>query len=143
MAAGSAINFPRPAVPATGGIVINNIGVTQADNTEFLLPAQGVYRVSWLISVTATAQFSLWIGLLAGQAAGGQFQPITVNNGVPSQSGQATGTEQFFGDTIFATPFVNAVIQVRNYASSAAVTVTPVPGGTQAQSVVLNIMRLA
>ena len=63
--------------------------------------------------------------------------------GIRSTIGQATGTSQLVGDVVFATPFANAVIQVRNFASAAALTVTPLPGGTQAQAVSLIIEQLA
>jgi hypothetical protein len=97
VAAGSAINFPRAAVPPSLGISINNPGVTQVDNTEFLLANAGVYRVTWHISVDEPAQFSLWVGAAAGQAPGGQFSPVTVNAGVPSQAGRAGLTEKLQG----------------------------------------------
>jgi hypothetical protein len=140
----SAINFPRTAAPVVGGIVINNPGPAQTDNTEFLLPAQGTYRVTWHISVDEPAQWSLWIGVAAGQAPGGNFNPLTVASGSPSTVGQATGTAQLVGDVVFQTPFPNAVIQIRNYAASGGtVTVTPLPGGTQAQAVAMVIERLA
>lgn len=136
----SAINFPRPAVPATGGIVINNPGAAQTDNTEFLLPTVGIYNVRWHISVDEPAQWSLWIGTAPSQAPGGTFSELIASLGSPSSVGQATGTAQLVGDVIFQTPFANAVIQIRNFAASGGtVTVTPVPGGTQAQAVVLNI----
>ncbi len=140
----SAINFPRASAPAVGGIVINNPGAAQTNNTEFLLPAQGTYRVTWHISVNEPAQWSLWIGAAPSQAPGGNFNELTVASGSPSTVGQATGTAQLVGDVIFTTPFANAVIQIRNFAASGGtVTVTPLPGGTQAQGVVLNIERLA
>ena len=142
-ALGSAINFPRAAVPAVGGIFINNPGPAQVDNTEFVLPAIGTYRVSWHISVDEPAQFALWVGVLPAPNAGDLFTPITVANGRPSQSGQATGTEIYNGDTTFQTLMAGSVIQVRNCMSAAALTVTPLPGGTQAQAAVLTIMRLA
>jgi hypothetical protein len=143
-ALGSAINFPRVSAPAVGGIVINNPGpeATQTDNTEFLLPAQGTYRVTWHISVDEPAQWTLFIGDLSSQPANGFFSPQTVALGTPSTVGQADLTSQLVGDVVFATPFANAVIQIRNFAAPAAVTVTPVPGGTQAQAVVLIIERL-
>jgi hypothetical protein len=140
----SAINFPRASAPAVGGIVINNPGAVQQDNTEFLLPAQGTYRATWHISVDEPAQWSLWIGVAAGQAPGGIFNPLTVALGTPGTVGQATGTSQLVGDVVFETPFANAVIQVRNFAASGGtVTVTPLPGGTQAQAVSLIIQQLA
>ena len=139
----SAINFPRASAPAVGGIVINNPGVAQTDNTEFLLPSAGTYRVTWHISVTEPAQWSLWIGAAPAQAPGGLFSPHITALGTPSTVGQATGTAQLVGDVVF-TAIANTVIQIRNFASSAgAVTVTPLPGGTQAQAVSLIIERLA
>ena len=140
----SAINFPRAAAAPVGGVAINNPGVAQTDNTEFLLPAQGTYRVTWHISVDEPAQWSLWIGAAPGQAPGGLFNPQTAALGTPSTVGQATGTAQLVGDVVFTTPFPNAVIQIRNFAASGGtVTVTPTPGGTQAQAVALVIERLA
>jgi hypothetical protein len=139
----SAINFPRTSAPVVGGIVINNPGLLQTDNTEFLLPAQGTYRATWHISVDEPAQWSLWIGAAASQVRGGLFSPHTVALGTPSTVGQATGTAQLVGDVVFETPFANAVVQIRNFLSPAALTVTPLPGGTQAQAVVLVIERLA
>jgi hypothetical protein len=144
VAAGSAINFPRAAVAATGGIVINDPGVSQADNTEFLLPVQGIYRVTWHISVDEPAQWSLWLSANPSPAPGGEFNPLVVALGDPSTVGQATGTSQLVGDVVFETPFADVAIQIRNYAASGGtVTVTPLPGGTQAQAVVLTIERLA
>ena len=138
----SAINFPRPSATPIGGIVINNPGAAQTNNTEFVLPAVGTYRVTWHISVTEPAQWSLWIGTLSGQGPGGTFSPHIVSLGTPSTVGQATGTAQLVGDVVFETPFPAAVIQIRNFAAPAAVTVTPLPGGTQAQAVSLIIERL-
>ena len=139
----SAINFPRASAPAVGGIIINNPGVAQTDNTEFLLPAVGTYRVTWHISVNEPVQWSLWIGAAAAQAPGGLFSPHTVALGTPSTVGQAALTAQLVGDVVFETPFAGAVIQIRHFATAAAVTVTPLPGGTQAQAVVLVIEQLA
>ena len=140
----SAINFPRESLESgnAGGIVINNPGVAQTDNTEFLLPSAGVYRATWHISTDEPAQWSLWIGVAANQAPGGLFIPHTVALGRPSSVGQATGTSQLVGDVLFEVS-AGAVIQIRNFASSAgAVTVTPLPGGTQAQAAHLIIERL-
>ena len=143
VAAGSAINFPRAMVPATGGIVINDPGVAQSDNTEFLLPSVGVYRITWHISSDGPAQWCLWVSTLPSPAPGGLFNPHTVALGTPSQIGQATGTSQLTGDFLFDNTVANSVIQIRNFASPAATTVTPLPGGTQAQAAVLIIQRLA
>jgi hypothetical protein len=139
----SAINFPRLSVPISGSISINNPGAAQTDNTEFLLPSIGVYHVTWHISVDEAAQFSLWISTTANPAPGGQFIDLVTALGTPGHIGQATGTSQFYGDVVFRNTVAGSVIQVRNYASSGGtVTVTPLPGGTQAQAVVLIIQRL-
>jgi hypothetical protein len=140
----SAINFPRTAVPAVGGIVINNPGGAQTNTTEFILPSVGTYRVTWHISVDEPAQWSLWISTAASPAPGGQFNQVTTASGAPGQVGQATGTAQLVGDVVFRNTVANSAIQIRNYAASGGtVTVTPLPGGTQAQAVVLIIQRLA
>ena len=60
--------------------------------------------------------------------------------GSPESSWSSNGTSQLVGDVIFNNTIAGSAIQIRNFASSAgAVTVTPVPGGTQAQAVVLII----
>lgn len=155
----SAINFPRLSAPIVGAIAINNPGAAQSDNTEFILPSVGTYRVSWHISVDEPAQWSLWITtdasstVIVAGGPGGLFSQFKTDasgsyspsgSGVPSQVGQADLVAQLNGDVIFRNPVAGSAIQIRNYASSGGtVTVTPVPGGTQAQAVVLNIQRLA
>jgi hypothetical protein len=142
----SAVNFPRTAVNF-GGITINNPGAAQTNNTEFVLPSVGVYRVTWHISITEPGQMSMWIStdglgtVVAVGAPGGLFDQFKVALGVPSQTGQDTGTNQLYGDTIFTNPVAGSAIQIRNYAG-VALTVSVLPGGTQAQAVVLNIERL-
>ena len=143
VAAGSAINFPRISAPVVGGITVNDPGPLQSNNTEFELLEQGTYRATWHISVDEPAQWGLFIGDVSGQAPGGAFSPYVTAAGTPGQVGQATGTSQLVGDVIFETPFANAIIQIRNFASPAAVTVTPLPGGTRAQATSLIIERLA
>jgi hypothetical protein len=54
----SALSFPL-IVASFGGIVINNPGPTQDNNTEFLLPSAGVYRVSWHVTTVEPVQWSL------------------------------------------------------------------------------------
>ena len=144
LAGTSAINFPRASAPAIGGIVINNPGASQTDNTEFILPSVGTYRVSWHISVDEPAQWRLWISTLPSPAPGGLFNPVLASGGAPSTVGQATGTTQLVGDIVFVNDVAGSAIQVRNTVSSSGnVTVTPLPGGSQAQAVSLIIMRLA
>jgi len=63
-------------------------------------------------------------------------------DGTPSTVGQVTCTAQLVGDVVRERSFKDAVIQIRNFASAAAVTVTPLPGGTQARAAVLVIEQL-
>jgi len=158
VAAGSAINFPRLAAPIIGGISINDPGAAQTNNTEFILPSIATYNVRWHISVDEAAQWSLWIStngssvvVVPPGGGGGLFSQFKTDingnysasgTGVASQIGQATGTSQLSGDVTFRNPVAGAAVQIRNYAAAAALTVTPVPGGTQAQGVVLLIQRV-
>lgn len=158
-AASVAINFPRVAAPAVGGIVINNPNTVSTQggegnqffNTEFLLPSVGTYNVRWHISVNEAAQFSLFTSVIPYPPTNGtgSFTPLVVPpvglnaGGNPSQSGQATGTVIYNGDVTFYNAVAGTAIQIRNFASSAALIVTPIPGGTNAQAAVITITRLA
>ncbi len=148
VAAGSAINFPRASAPAVGAVAINNPGPAQTDNTEFILPSVGTYRVTWHISVDEPAQLGLWISsdaqgsIVSSPLAGGFFTQVATALGAPGQVGRATGTTQLVGDVIFFNPVAGSAIQIRNFASFSALTVSPLPGGTQAQAVTLTIQRL-
>jgi hypothetical protein len=138
----SAINFPR--FTFLTGILINNPGPAQTDNTEFVLPSVGFYRVTWHITVEEEVQWSLWISTTASPAPGGQFTEIVTAAGSPSTVGSDARKAQLVGDVIIATPFAFSVIQIRNFsASGGAVTVAALPGGTQAQAVSLIIQRVS
>ncbi|CAH6419716.1 Hypothetical protein HVR_LOCUS793, partial [uncultured virus] len=143
IAAGSAINFPRPSVPPIG-ISINDPGVTQANNTEFILPSVGVYRVTWHATFAEPAQTSLFINITPTPGGGGTFNTVQVSLGTPGNVERATGTSQLIGDVVFQNPVAGSVIQIRNWASPQAITITPPAGaGTQAQAAVIIIQRLA
>lgn len=143
VAAGSAINFPRASAPAVGGIAINDPGVAQTDNTEFILPSVGTYRVQWQVSIDEPGQLALFINTAPTPGGGGTFTQVTAASGTPGNTGRATGTSLITGDVVFVNSVAGSVIQIRNYSSAAALTVTPIPGGTQAQAVSLFITRLA
>ncbi|MBK7473631.1 MAG: hypothetical protein IPI73_26340 [Betaproteobacteria bacterium] len=142
VAAGSALNFPRASAPAVGGIAINNPGPTQTDNTEFILPSVGTYRVTWHISVDEPAQWSLWINTAPNPGGGGLFSEVSAASGAPASVGHSAGSAQLVGDVVFRNSVANSAIQSRNYAAPTSVTVTTVPGGTRAQAVSLIIQRL-
>ena len=98
----------------------------------------GIYRVTWHISVDEPAQWALFIApppLFT-------FAVLTAALGSPSQIGQATGTSQMTGDVLISNTVAGSRIEIRNNASPAALTVTPLPGGTNAQAVVIIIQRL-
>ena len=142
VAAGSALNFPRASAPTVGGIVINNPGLTQANNTEFILPSIGTYRVTWHVTVNEPAQWSLWINTAPTPGGFGLFTEVRVASGAPANVGQSVSSSQLVGDVVFRNTVANSAIQIRNYAAQSAVSVTPLPGGTQAQAVSLIIQRL-
>ena len=141
VASGSALNFPRASAPAVGGIFINNPGPSQSDNTEFILPSVGTYRVTWHVSVDEPAQWSLWINTGAA-FPGGLFSELRTASGAPSNVGRSIGSSQLVGDVIFRNTVANSAIQIRNFASPVSLSITPQPGGTQAQAVSLIIQRL-
>jgi hypothetical protein len=160
-ASGSALNFPRLAVPTFGGITINNVGTNQTDNTEFILPSVGVYRVTWHATTVEPVQWCLWIStddlgnVIAPFSADGLFSPFIVDNTgnysqsgtfIPSQIGQSASNAQITGDTTFLNPVAGAAIQIRNYSSGesglSSVTIDPLAGGIRGQSVVLTIELL-
>lgn len=145
----SALNFPRPMHPAIGGIIIGNVGPSQTDNTDFILPSVGIYRIVWHVSVTEHVQWSLWISTDGSKAhvpysgPGGLFSVLETALGSPSQIGQATGTSQLIGNVTFYNSVAGSAIQIRNNNSVGPVTITPLPGGTNAQAACLTIQRLA
>jgi hypothetical protein len=103
----------------------------------------GTYRVTWHVGVDEAGQLSLWINTTPTPGGGGLFSPVTTALGTPGNVGRATGTSNIDGDVIVQNTVAGAVIQIRNWASAAALTITPLPGGTQAQAAVLIIQRLA
>jgi hypothetical protein len=144
----SAFNFPRAVFPAIGGIYINNSGTLQTENTEYVLPRAGYYRIAWRIAVNESAQCCLFIStdingnvVPAIPGGGGLFTAYTQALGNPGQVGRATGTNQLLGDVIIITPIDGAAIQIRNYESYTPITVTQQPGGTQSQAWNITIIR--
>jgi hypothetical protein len=111
--------------PASGGIV-------RAGPDSFILPAAGVYDISWQVSIDEPGQLALFVG------DGGPllFQPQTL-------AGRATGTNQITNRVIIQVASPGALIAVVNHSSPAAITLTPLPGGTSAGSTSLVIVRLA
>jgi len=121
IALGGAVDFPQNG--AANGIF--RVGVV-AD--EFVLPAVGMYEISWQVSITEAGQLVL--------ALDNVEQPRTT-------AGRATLTTQIMNHVILETTAANTVLSIRNpAAAAAALTVTPGAGGASAVSASLVIKQL-
>jgi hypothetical protein len=119
VAVGAAVPFPQ-AGPTSGA-------ATAASSSTFTLVAGGDYEVKWQVSVTEAGQLQL--------AIGGTGLPDTV-------VGRATGTDQILGNTII-TATAGQVLSVINPAgNAAALTVTPIAGGSSPISGTLSITKV-
>jgi hypothetical protein len=102
--------------------------IFRVSSFEFLLSAIGTYQVMFNVSVNEAGQLVLRLN--------GVDLPYTV-------SGRATGTSQIVGVAFVTTTLLNSVLTVRNPVSSAAaLTITPVAGGTEPVSAHLVITRI-
>lgn len=87
----------------------------------------GLYLVSYQVSVSEAGQLSLRV------------------NGVPvpySRAGRATGTSLITNTVLIRTLLAFETIEVINDASAAALTITPLAGGTESVSATLTITQL-
>lgn len=122
VAPGTDVSFPE-----NGPIANTNIG--RLDDSSFLLAPIGTYLVLFSVSVTEAGQLILTLN--------GQDLAYTV-------AGRATGAEQIIGMAIVATTTVNSTLTVRNPAgNAAALTVTPLAGGTRPVSAHLLITQIS
>lgn len=121
VAINAAVQFPQNG--PTSGVIIRN-GVSPS---QFVLPAIGTYEISFQVSVTEAGQLGL-----------------RVNGGLVAYSvvGRAAGTTQFTGMCLVTTAAANSIVEVINSSSAAALTITPVAGGTASVSAHLVIRRL-
>jgi collagen triple helix repeat protein len=127
VAAASAVGFPRD-----GAVSDAVSGIRRASASQFILPAIGVYDISWQVSVAEAGQ--LVLGLDSG--SGVVEQPDTV-------VGRATGTSQIMDHVLLTTTSANSILTVRNPAGNTpALTVTPLAGGTRAVSASVLIMQI-
>lgn len=123
VAVGAPVLFPQNG--PTGGLA----PPTRLTAGTFNLPAVGSYEISWQGSINEPGQLQL--------AIGGVGLPSTV-------VGRATGTNQIVGSTMITTVAPNSVLSVINPAgNAAALTMTPIAGGTHAVSATLSIKQLA
>jgi hypothetical protein len=123
IAVSAAVNFPQDGAAS---------GISRASDSEFILPAIGVYEISWQVSVSEGGQ--LVIGLDSG--SGVVEQPATV-------AGRATGTSQIVNQVLLTTTSPASILTVRNPTGNpTALTVTPIAGGTHAVSASLVIKQI-
>ena len=121
VAPGTAVSFPQDG-PASAG------GITRTSASAFELDAIGTYQVMFQVSVDEAGQLVLTLN--------GNELAYTV-------SGRATGTSQIVGIALVNTTVVDSILTVRNPAANpAALTITPLAGGTEPSSAHLVITRL-
>ena len=121
VAPGTDVSFPQ-----NGPIANTNIGRLSA--STFNLGPIGTYQVLFQVGVTEAGQLILTLN--------GQDLAYTV-------VGRATGTSQIVGMAIVTTTVINSVLTVRNPAgNAAALTVTPLAGGTRPVSAHLVITQI-
>jgi hypothetical protein len=122
VAVGAAVAFPQNGPTSAGDIA-------RTGPTTFNLAAIGTYMVSWQVSVDEPGQLMLALD-------GTELNPTVV--------GRATGTSQIVGNKIITTSVVNSILTVVNPSgNAAALTITPIAGGTRPVSASLVITRLA
>ena len=109
-----------------GPIANTNIG--RLGPSSFNLGPIGTYQILFHVSVTEAGQLILTLN--------GQDLDYTV-------AGRATGTSQIIGMAVVTTTAVNSVLTVRNPAGNpAALTITPLAGGTRPVSAHLVITQI-
>ena len=121
VAPGTDVSFPQ------NGVIANtNIGRLGPDT--FNLGPIGTYQILFQVGVTEAGQLILTLN--------DEDLPETV-------VGRATGTSQIVGMSLVTTTTVNSVLTVRNPAgNAAALTITPLAGGTHPVSAHLVITQL-
>ena len=122
IAPGADVSFPENG--PSSGTDIARIG---ADS--FNLAGIGTYQIQFLVSVDEAGQLVLTIN--------GAELTYTV-------FGRATGTSQIYGIAVVTTNAADSVLTVRNpIGNAAALTITPLAGGTQPVSAHLIITQIA
>ncbi|MBR2397436.1 MAG: collagen-like protein [Clostridia bacterium] len=122
VAPGTDVSFPQ-----NGPIANTNIG--RLGPSSFNLGPIGTYQILFQVSVTEAGQLILTLN--------GQDLAYTV-------AGRATGTAQIVGMAVVTTTAVNSVLTVRNPAgNTAALTITPLAGGTRPVSAHLVITQIS
>lgn len=121
VAPGTDVSFPQDG-PNSGS------DITRTGPDSFNLAQIGTYQVLFQVSVTEAGQLILTLN--------GADLAYTV-------VGRATGASQIVGMAIVATTSVNSILTVRNPAgNAAALTITPLAGGTRPVSAHLVITQI-
>ena len=121
VAPGTDVSFPQDG-PNSGS------DITRTGPDSFSLAQIGTYQILFQVSVTEAGQLILTLN--------GEDLNYTV-------AGRATGTSQIVGMSIVTTTAVNSVLTVRNPAgNAAALTITPLAGGTRHVSAHLVITQI-
>ena len=126
VAVGGDVDFPQD------GLNTDPTDIARLTNDSFQLGADGIYEILAQVSVAEAGQLILTLG--------GTDLPYTV-------AGRATGTSQIIISAIIqtlgGTVGPNQVLTVRNpTGNAAALTITPLAGGTRPVSASLIIKRL-
>ena len=121
VAPGTDVSFPQDG-PNSGS------GIARSGPDSFNLAEIGTYQVLFQVSVTEAGQLILTLN--------GEDLAYTV-------AGRATGTSQIVGMAIVETTVINSVLTVRNpEGTAAALTITPLAGGTRPVSAHLVITQI-
>ena len=121
VAPGTDVSFPQDG-PSSG------VEIVRSGPSAFTLTEIGTYQVLFQVSVTEPGQLILTLN--------GEDLAYTV-------AGRATGTSQIIGMAIVETTTINSVLTVRNpEGTAAALTITPLAGGTRPVSAHLVITQL-
>ena len=122
VAPGEDVDFPQDG-PNSG------TGISRLSADSFNLAEIGTYLVQFQVSVTEAGQLILTLN--------GADLAYTV-------AGRATGTSQIVGTALVTTTSVNSTLTVRNpEGTAAALTITPLAGGTRSVSAHLVVLQLA
>jgi len=121
VAPGTDVSFPQDG-PNSGS------GIARSGPGSFTLAEIGTYLVMFQVSVTEAGQLILTLN--------GEDLAYTV-------AGRATGVSQIVGTALVETTVAGSVLTVRNpEGTAAALTITPVAGGTRPVSAHLVIMQI-
>lgn len=121
VAPGTDVSFPQDG-PNSGSDIV------RTGPSSFNLTQIGTYQILFQVSVTEAGQLILTLN--------GEDLAYTV-------AGRATGTSQIIGMAIVTTTTINSILTVRNPAGNvAALTITPLAGGTRPVSAHLVITQI-